>query len=78
MDKHGCKQCRFMADLIRGQLEDRQTDYRESEAAEKAARLDGDFMRATEERARQKTIAVSIAKCSIMLTEIESCSNCER
>lgn len=78
MDKHGCKQCRFMADLIREQLEDKQTAFLESEEAERSARLDGDFKRATEEQARQKKIAISVTKCSIRLAEIESCSLCER
>ena len=78
MNKHGCKQCRFMADLIREQLEDKQAAFSESVDAEKIARLDGDYMRVTEEQVRQKRIAVSIAKCSIRLSEIESCSNCER
>lgn len=77
MDKHGCKQCRFQADLIRERLEDKQAAFLESEAAEKSARLDGDFKRATEEQARQKRIAVSIARCSIRLAEIERCSLCE-
>ena len=77
MDKHGCKQCRFMADLIREQLEDKQTAFLESENAEKSARLDGDFKRAKEEQMRQKMIAVSIARCSIRLAEIERCSLCE-
>lgn len=78
MKNYGCNLCKMMADLIREQLEDKQAAFSESVDAEKSARVDGDYMRVTEEQARQKRIAVSIAKCSIRLSEIDSCSNCER
>lgn len=73
MKNYGCTQCKVLSGMIRDQLEECKTAFRESEEAEKAARFDGDPQRAIEEQARQRRLSTSIARCVMRLSELEDC-----